>query len=369
MKNNTPTKTEKTPEQISAAWSKMGLLMRETDMKLQAMAQSALQKIKIPTTIDEIIDAEKLVVELRADYNSILEERKKVTSKLDGAIAHLMEPEKLITPAVKPLVDAILSLKKLAEEQNNKVKYHAEEIKRIKEQIANHITNFDATCKQKIVGLVDKAYSFALGNGDIKAEEVGNYISRLMKSDKTSEKEFKITEPSMALKYASIEELSELWENAIFGLKEPMIYRQDLHDALTAKFEFYDIAVKNKAESLKLAAQEREAAEAEIKKQASEAETANKLNSISTVHDATPIATHKELKKVYMIDMIGENWNDATMVMTAFVANLDKCKEEIRVKNIWNLSIAQMAVALQNIKNKDEKFEFGTLKFKLTDKL
>lgn len=371
MENNTPTKTEKTPEQIAAAWSKMGLLMRETDMKLQAMAQSALQKIKIPTTIDEIIDAEKLVVELRADYNSILEERKKVTSKLDGAIAHLMEPEKLITPAVKPLVDAILSLKKLAEEQNNKVKYHSEEIKRIKEQIANHITNFDATCKQKIVELVDKAYSFALGNGDIKAEEVENYISRLMKSDKTSEKEFKISEPDFHLKYThtTSDERKELWENAIFGLKEPMIYRQDLHDALTAKFEFYDIAVKNKAESLKLAAQEREAAEAEIKKQASEAETANKLNSISTVHDATPVSTHKELKKVYTIDMIGENWNDATMVMTAFVANLDKCKDEIRVKNIWNLSIAQMAVALQNIKNKDNAFEFGTLKFKLTDKL
>ena len=41
---NTP--TQKTPEQIAAAWSKMGLAMRETDMRLQAMAQAAIAKIK-----------------------------------------------------------------------------------------------------------------------------------------------------------------------------------------------------------------------------------------------------------------------------------------------------------------------------------
>jgi|GEM_PF-4518072 len=365
--------TKKTPEEISAAWSKMGLSISNTDSKLQLMAQSAIQKIKIPTSVNEITEAEKLVVELRADYNAIVEERKKVTSKLDGVISHLMEPEKTITPAVKPLTDAILSLKQQAEAAANKAKYHAEEIKRIKEQIATHISNHDASCKRKIVELVDKAYSYALGNGDVKPEEVSDYLSKIMNNpkpeSKSSEKNFVIVEPSWQFAHVTHEEIHELWENAVMSVRSPMDYRQDLHDALVSKFEFYNIAVKNKEASLKQAAEDKAAEEAKIAKEASEAETANKLSAIATTHTATPVQTHKDLKKVYSIDMVGENWEDATMVMTAFVANLEKCKAEIRVKNIWNLSIAQMSVALCNIKNKDENFAFGNLKFKLMDKL
>lgn len=370
---NTPAKIEET----ASAWtqigfsheSKIGSVMNNTDLKLQAMAQTALSKIKIPTTVNDIIEAEKLVTELRADFTAIQEERKKLTSKFDNAISRLMEPEKLIAPAVKPLTDAILSLKQEAAKQAEKAKYHTDEVKRVKEQIATHISNHDAACKSKIVGLVDKAYSFALGNGDIKVEEIPNYISKLMKSDKTSEAEFTIIAPQVTLNYITPDEFNELLEGSLMDVKLPMDYRQDLNDALTAKFEFYNIAVKNKAASLAAAAEEKKAAEAEIEKQKAEAETANKLNAISTVHDAAPVAEHKALKKVYAIDMVGENWSDAVMVMTAFVANLEKCREELRVKNIWNLSIAQMAVALSAIKNKDNSFEFGNLKFKLMDKL
>lgn len=370
---NTPAKIEETQN----AWtligfsheSKIGSVMNKTDLELQAMAQKALSKIKIPTTVNDIVEAEKLVVELRADFTAIQDRRKKLTSKFDAAISRLMEPEKMIAPAVKPLTDAILSLKKQAEAEAAKAKYHTDEVKRIKEQIATHISNHDAACKSKIVGLVDKAYSFALGNGDIKVEEVENYISRLMKSDKTSEAEFRIEAPVLTLNYVTLDEYGELLENASAEVRSPMDYRQDLHDALTAKFEFYNIAVKNKAESLKQAAEEKKAAEAKIEKEKAEAETANKLSAMATTHEVTQVSEHKALKKVYAIDTVGENWQDATMVMTAFVANLDKCKAELRVKNIWNLSIAQMAVALSAVKNKDENFGMAGLKFKLMDKL
>lgn len=368
---NTP--TQKTPEQIAAAWSKMGLAIRETDMQLQAMAQSAIKKIKIPTKVDEIVEAEKLVTELRNDFTNIQEQRKKVTSKLDSVISHLMEPEKLLAPAVKPLTDAIISLKKQAEVESNKIKWHNDEVKQIKEQIALHISNHDASCKQKIVDLVNKAYSFALGNGDVKPEEVNDYITKIMNNrkpdSKSSENNFTISIPSWQFKYVTQEEIHELWQNASSEIKDPMMYRQDLHDALVAKFEFYNIAVKNKVESLKQAAQEKEAAEAAIKKEASEKATAAKLNSISTTHNAEPVSEHKALKKVYAIDMVGENWNDWQIVVTAFVANLEKCKAEIRVKNIWNLDVSQMAVALCKIKNKDENFAFTGLKFIVMDKL
>lgn len=369
---------ENTPEKLTAdTWikigfsteSKIGSVMNKTDLKLQAMAQKSIAKIKIPSTIAEIVDAEKLVIELRNDYTEITNERKKLTSKFDNAISRLMEPEKLILPAVKPLTDAILRLKKEAEVEANKVKYHTDELKRVKEQIATHVTNHDAKCKTKIVDLVDKAYSFALGNGDVKVEEIGNYISRLMKSDKTSEKEFTITVPEIKTQYVTSDEVKELWENIAMEVRSPMDYRQDLHDSLQAKFEFYSIAVKNKVESLKQAAIDREAEEQKILKEKGEAETANKLNSLSTVHNATPVTTHKDLKKSYIIDMVGENWNDWAMVVTAFVSNLEKCKEEIRVKNIWNLDVSQMAVALCKLKNKDENFSFGELKFKQVDKL
>lgn len=374
MENNTP--TQKTPEQVSAAWAKMGLAMRESDMRLQAMAQAIIAKIKIPTTIAELPEAEKLLTELRSMYNNMVEERKKTTSILDGAIDHLMKSEKtveisprLIAPAIKPLTDAMVALKKQAEIEKNKVQWRNDELKQVKEQIATLISNHDAACKTKIIDIVDKAYSFALGNGDIKVEEVDNYISRCMKRDTCSEATFKIIAPSWQFKYVSHEEIHELWEHAVMSVRSPMDYRQDLFDAFKSKFEFYNIAVKNKEASLKQAAEEKEAAEAAIKKQASEAETANKLNAISNVHNPEIVNEHKALKKTYAIDMVGENWNDATIVMTAFVANLEKCKEEIRVKNIWNLSIAQMGVALSAIKNKDESFAFTGLKFKIMEKL
>jgi len=379
--NNTPAIAE---QKTKDAWvqigfsseSKIGQVMNATDLKLQAMTQKSLAKIKIPKTTAEIIDAEKLVVELRADCAEVMNVRKSLTSKFDKAIARLMEPEKLFLPAITPLTEAILALKKEAEKEKEKVKWHDDEIKRNKEIIANHITNHDAACKQKIINLVDKAYSFALGNGDVKVEEVwtpdlqfGTFLKKVINGEKAGEKEFYIAPPIWTSKYTNAEENQELWDNAVMDVRSPMDYRQDLVDALSAKFEYYGIAVKNKAESLRQAAEDKEAAEQALLQEKTESETANKLNAIATVHTATPVTTHKELKKVYEIEMPENDWNIASQVVAAFIGNLEKCKGVIRVKNNWNLSIEQMSEALCKIKNADPEFEFGTLKFKITDKL
>jgi D-ribose pyranose/furanose isomerase RbsD len=376
-------KTEKEAK-VASAWSKIGLAMSQTDMQLQAMAQKALAKVKIPKTVAEIVDGEKLITELRNDYTEIQSQRKVLTSKLDAAIAHLMKSEKLISgdekagipSAVKPIMDALVLLKKQDELDRQKIQWHDDEIKRNKEIIANHVTNHDATCKQKIINLVDNAYSFALGNGDVKLEEVwtpdlkfGTFLKKVINGEKAGEKEFHIAPPIWTSKYTSAEENQELWDNAVMDVRSPMDYRQDLHDALGVKFEFYNIAVKNKAESLKQAAEDKEVAEQELLKKKGEAEAANKLNSIATVHSATPITTHKELKKVYEIDMVENDWVVASQVVAAFIGNLEKCKDAIRVTNNWNLKISQMREALCKVKNADPAFEFGTLKFKSVDKL
>lgn len=377
MENTTPQTTENQVATTKEAWtkigfsseSKIGMVMNQTDLKLQAMVQKSIAKIKIPQTVLEIAESEKLVVELRKDFTDIQTDRKKLTSKFDAAISRLMEPENTLKNAVPALTDAILQLKKVAEQEASKLKYKDDEIKRVKETIATHISNHDATCKRLIIDLVDKAYSFALGNGDVKAEEVSEYISKIMKGEKAGEDKFKITPPMIIVNCITNDEVKELWDHLATGVKEPMMYRQDLKDALDAKFEFYTIALKNKVESLKQAAEDKQAAEAAIQKQAAENEVANKLNAISVSAEPTLTNTHKALKKVYTIDMVGENWSDVVIVTTAFMSNLEKCKAKIRVKNIWNLSVAQMAVALCAVKNEDEAFAFSGLKFMLIDKL
>lgn len=354
---------------VSAAWSKMGVAMRQTDMRLQAMAQKALAKIVIPKTTADIVAAEKLVIELNKDFTEIQTERKKLTGKLDGAITHLMQPENELKNAGPALKEAILALKKQAEQENAKLKYHDDEIKLNKELIANHISNHDAICKQKILTLVDKAYSFALGNGDVKVEELPAYLKKVINGEKAGEKEFYIVAPLWQSKYTTQEENQELWDNAVMDVRSPMDYRDDLNEALKEKFEFYNIAVKNKAESLKQAAAEKEAEENRIQQKKSEAETANKLNAMATTHTATQVTTHKDLKKVYEIEMIDQDWAVATQVLAAFVGNLDKCKAHLRVKDIFNLSVKQCAESLCKLKCSDPEFEFGSLKFKQVDKL
>jgi hypothetical protein len=373
------TTTENTPAIIATkeAWikigfsseSKIGQVMNATDLKLQAMTQKALAKIVLPKTIADIGAAEKLVTELRADYVEVQTERKKLTSKFDNATSRLMEPEKLFTPAITPLTDAIFSLKKQAEQESLKYKWHEDEIKTNKELMANHIANHDAECKKKILTLVDKAYSFALGNGDVKLEEKDEYIRKVINGPKAGESEFFIKAPMWLSKYTTQEENQELWDNAVMDVRSPMDYRQDLKDELDKKFEFYNIALKNKAESLKQAAIEKETAEAEIAKKNSEAQTANKLNAMATTHTATPVATHKDLKKGYEIDMPEDDWAVATQILAAFVGNLEKCKTYLRVKSIYRLSVDQMAESLCKVKNAELAFEFGNLKFKTVEKL
>lgn len=373
---NTPT-VKKTPEQIAEAWGKMGVAISATDFRLQAMVQKSLAKIKIPTKTSEIAEAEKLLKELNADYNEIQDERKKVTAKLDSAIGHLMISEKKfkgdeklgIPSAIKPLTDAIFNLKKQDELDRQKKAWHDDEIKANKELIANHITNHDAECKKKIVDLVDKAYLYALGNGDVKESEVETYIKNVMRGKKATEDNFKITVPAWKSKYTTTEENQEMWDNCAMDVRSPMDYRQDLKDALDVKFEFYNIAVKNKEASLKQSAIDKEEQENKIEKEAKESSTANALSAMAVTHTATPISTHKELKKIYEIEMPENDWSVVNQILAAFVANLDKCSTYIRVKSIYRLTVEQMAESLCKVKNAEPAFEFGSLKFKITEKL
>lgn len=384
---NTPTII---PEETQNAWkqigfssdSKIGQVMNKTDFELQVMAQKIIADIKIPTKVSEIIESEKLLAIIRNRYLELQEKRKKLTSKFDNANTQLSKSEKLIFEktkdgergAIKPLIDAIMSLKKQAESESAKLKYHDDEIKRNKEIIATHISNHDAACKHKIIEIVDKAFSYALGNGNIQPEEVQVYLSKVMK--KYIESEFTLTVPMWQSKYTTQEENKELWDNAAMDAIDAISYKDDLHTDLKTKFEFYDIAVKNKVESLRQAAVDKDAAEAEVKKAASEAEVANKLNALATIHTAIPVTTHKDLKKGYEIEIPEGDWkttpavlNAASTIIVAFINNMDACKEYLRVKDILALSVEQMSVALCKLKEKDPAFTFGMLKFKPVEKL
>ena len=387
MENNLIIKVEQeiTPEteRKIIGWSKIGLLMHNIDLKLQIASQQTIAKIKIPTTVEEIVEAEKLVIELRSDYTSIQKDRKELTARFDAASEHLMKYEKAVAAAVPPLNEAILKLKKMAEEQKDKVQYHDNEIKSLKEKIGNYIAEHDAECKRKILHQVEKAYSYALGNVDIKLEELNSYLTKVKAALKIDD--FLLKRPvvqqndntgigpqntyfgTWKITNITLDEAIEIWDIMAPDATQPESYISLYFNDLETKFEHYNIAVKNKQASLEAAAKEAKEAEEKIKKDQSSLETANKLNSLAN-SNATVNTTHRELKKVYTINLVENDEQFILNVAAAFITNLEKVRGGIRVKSLWKLSIEQMATALEWHKNKDANFECG-VPFMLIDKL
>ena len=372
---NTELELNAKQQELAVKWAKIGPAVNILDLKLQAMAQSILKRIVIPTEISQIATAEQFLKDIGPEYLLLVSERKALTSKFDAVSTYLMISEKLVAEALdvnSNFKKAILTLKQLDAKNKEKLKWHDDEIKSIKEKITNYINNHDAVCKSLILGQTDKAYSYALGNGDIKLEELDSYLVKCMK--RFTNDDFDLIKPMLSVTFKIVHitevEFLEIYDNLSADVKSPTNYMLDYHEAIISKFEFYNIAVKNKVASLEQASHEKLASEAKILKEKEAAETTAKLNAIATVHNAIPVSTHKDLKRVYVIDSGNNEWPDAVVVVAAFVANYEAVKDGVRVKDIWNLSIQQMANCLAWYKNKqgNEDWNCG-VKFKIEEKI
>lgn len=372
--NNTPVTTPEvqlTPEEIKkkTQWGNLGLAVHNTELKLQAQAQAIISELKIATTVDEIIEAEAALKKVKSKRKDLSVERKNLTSRFDKMTTRLMIPENSIIEAENNAEKALIKMKGINDSNKAKATAKNDELRRIRETIANYISKMDATYKQKIADQVTKAFNYALGKGNIEEKDLPDYLPKCKTATGFGEFEFTYDICPIAPIYATKEEVLVIWNELAVGIRLGKDYVADYAAALDKQFAMYNVAVKNKEAAMKLAKENADKAASDLAAETEAKETAAKLEAISITHPTVNAGPEiKSLKKVFVLDM-EDTQENAIKIMAAFIGNLALCEGGIRVTKWSNLSVSQMGNALVWAKNKDEKFECSGIKFKVEEKL
>lgn len=352
--------------QKRAAWGNLGELIYTKEIGLQLRTQKALSKIKLPTKIEDVPQAELLLKEVKQEKAGVEFDRKSITSKFDDVSKRLMENEKSFDLPISNLTSAIISIKKQDEERQRLANKKAEALKACREFIQTTRNNSEGKFKQLIIDKVKAVYEWALGDGEIAAGEEEEVIQLALK--RLTDVNFKIQYPLNPhdVSLVSTDEFVKMCNELL--IVDPKPYLADYENQLRAKFSDYAVAVNNKAEALRQA-------ELEARKKSEEAFLVNqnanaaaKLDAIAEPVNAVLMNQTKELKKSYEIDM-EENCQSMIAIMTAFTAHLDLCLPKLKVNKWFSFTPSQAANALAKVKCDDNNFAPVGIKFKSVDKL
>lgn len=346
------------------AWANMGEAIYTGELALQARAQAKLIGITLPTKIDEVPQAESLLKELKGEMNSIQEERKKITSKLDEVTARLMLPEKSMQEPIKSLEAEIIKVKKADAEDRAKKQAKENELKECKEFLITTLANLDAQYKRMITEKVSKAYEYALGEGNIQLDGLDAFTQKA--AAKFTEKDFTPVAPTRRLINVTNEEYSALVSEhfTVDANSYVLAYIVELEK----KFSDYAVALNNKEHAIARAKQEEEAKIAAIAEEKANKEIAAQLEAASTDLNVSYGPVVKDLKEAYEVDM-PETVESVIKIMAAFTANLSLCLPKLRVTKWMAFTATQAAGALAKVKNDDNAFSPSGITFKKVDKL
>lgn len=362
MENNSLIKVdEKLVEQKKKAWSTMGEAVYKKEIALQNTALSAINDVKYPKAVEDLIDAQEQLKQLKTTKANIENERKQITKIFDDVCARLMVPEKSLDKPISDLSSAIISVKKIYEEQEQKKKQKQEQEAKLIEQGKKHLADLVAFYKTKIVNQVSFAFLYALDN-QITPSTAKEYVDKC--SLKFKESDFAITYPNVVLQLLTQEEIQAKLQEIV--QINPSEFVAEYKKQLTDKFALYDVEYNNKEEAKRIALQKQEQEKNEIESSKMNQQLAASFD--AKAEELSVKSDVKALKKVYELDMV-DSLENALIIMSAFVANINLIKNEIRVKNYFNLSVEQMGAALCKLKNKDEKFTVTGIVFKQNDKL
>ena len=350
-----------------AAWQNMGVVVANTKLKLTQLTAAALLKIKeLPYDPAKILDYEANLKIVKSEKNIVIDTRKAVTAKFDAVTSGLMTSEKEFDPAIKVYEDALLFVKQSKAKADAVVQQKIDEVKRVREQISNSITSQFANFETLIVQTVAKYYEQFLAKGVSEK----NLPESLVKAKAyLTENHFMLIKPSVATVYLTTDEVDAIWfELYTAKLISPTNFVEKYVAALTARFEFYGIAFKNKADSLALAKQQEAEALNAIADKKDDDAVAAKLDAIASNTTAPVVSVGKKIKSVYKLNM-EDSEQTAIQIISAFSVNWTTAKEELGIKKWFNLSVKQMGDALVSLKNKDNNFEVSGIVFIQVDKL
>jgi len=350
-------------EQKKQAWGQMGIAVHQTEMQLQAEAQSYLTSLAVlPTSIEEIPGAEEKLSAAKKGLTSITNKRKKVTSKFDAVTARLMDPEKSFADPIKIYSDAIIKLKKEDEANKAKLRNIEEEKNRCRTFFQDNKIAIELSLENKLTELVAKCYSHALET-NVSVENIKTYLDAVV--NKLTVNSFAFKDVLFANNYISVDEVAKI-KNEVFVINQES-YVKRFADLIEAKFSDYEVASNNKAAALAQAKKADEEAKAQAATAAQQQTMANKIESAAFVPNVAPSET-KALKHGYIVDM-PETVESVLMIMAAFSANINLCLKYLKVSKWFSFTAQQAATALGKVKCEDNSFQPSGIIFKQIDKL
>lgn len=349
--------------QKAAAWGKFGEAVYTTEIAISNKALAAVNGVTLPNTIEDIAAAEALLKTLKATKTEVQNERKAITSKTDALNQRLMEPEKSLDEPIKTLEAAIIKIKKAHEAEAAKERAKAEERKRIIEVIKNAANAANTAFKNLVLDKVDKAYTYALGEYNLQPADKDEYLRKCRV--KVSVNSFVPPAYQVPKMYHTDAEVEALKAEHYQVDRESYVVL--FAEELEKRFSDYAVAYNNKAQALRIAAEEKARQEAEILEQQQQAQMAVKIES-AAVTETPDLFTTKALKKAYEVDM-PETSENAIRILAAFTANLQLCLPKVRVTKWFSFTPAQAANALAKVKCDDNNFQPSGIIFKEVDKL
>jgi hypothetical protein len=358
--------TAELSEKRKASWVAFSETLTKTETELQLLSSKALNKLQgaIPKTIEEVPNAETVLIEVKKEFKIIENKRKELTSNLDRVTTRLMISEKQGDPAFKEITEAIIALKKQYEKIEAEKTAKANEFKNLRERLnvarISAIDGFNKKIVEKIQAIYENAFQQNVSMNTLEA-----YL--ILESKSFTEIDFVIQKPAKLppTNYVTIDELQSLVDEIL--VCNPVDFLENFKLQLSYKFLDYEAALLNKEAALKQSKIETEQKNQEIVNETANATVASKLEIASNVLFPEPTLAIKGLKKVFKIEMTETKQNNL-LIWKAYIGNYDLVDAKLSVKNSFNLSANNLIKALEAVKNNDPKFNPEGITFVETDK-
>jgi hypothetical protein len=363
MTQELATQQQEVIEQKRTTWGTFGVGIYQTETRLQLQASQEIDKLSIiPTTIQEVPDAEVRLAEGKRAQKHIMELRKQVTDKLDVLKSRLMDNEKSLEAPITALGNEIIKLKKVDQALRLQEKAIEDELVRCKEFCQNEAIKIDSLLQNKVLDLVSRCYNKAL-ESNVAVKDITTYIANAKVA--ITEAQFTWQMPTFHNAYITHDQVVNIAKaNFNIDTKKFVI---DFGKKVDEKFSDYDVAYANKADAIALSQKQESEAKARIEQIAQQQQVSIKIEAAAVTSTPTTFYT-KALKKSYEVDM-AETLENALTIIAAFSANMHLCLKHTTVKKWFGFGAEQAGKSLSKAKCEDNDFAPAGIIFKEVEKL
>lgn len=353
-------------ETKKTAWGSFGEVVYRTEIALQNEVIGIVNTMKIPTVVADIPVAETELKMLKQKLKALTENRKTVTVRFDELSERLMVPEKDLNKLISDFSEALLTVKKIEAETKRKQQQAEAEIRNLKLHFERSANLTFSDLKIKVQNKCSEMYKYAIETEAITAEVLDTYIAKCIGRFNVDFFAYKIPVVPFQLTEIKQEEVQAISDKS-YAIVDCVQMRTDAIVDFKNMFADFVTAKANKEQALKLQAEETASKLAETQKNLQQQNVASEIRTMSQEHTPLTIAT-KALKEEYIIDM-EETLENSMLIITAFLANKERCLPKTTVKKWFNFSASNAATALEKVKSEDNSFQPAGINFITNQKL